>query len=138
MSLLLAKMQVNADVDYLDANAKVFTTLAIEEPEAHLHPAMQYKFLKFLNENKKEKKVRQIFVTTHSTHITSAVSLDEIICLHNEGGETNVGYPKKVFLNGDGTENIKSKKYVQRFLDATKSDMLFAQKVLFVEGGYTD
>jgi putative ATP-dependent endonuclease of OLD family len=134
MSLLLAKMQVNADVEYLDSNAKVFTTLAIEEPEAHLHPAMQYKFLKFLNANKKEKKVRQIFVTTHSTHITSAVSLDEIICLHNEGGETNVGYPKKVFLNGDGTENNKSKKYVQRFLDATKSDMLFAQKVLFVEG----
>jgi len=134
MSLLLAKMQVNADVDYLDANAKVFTTLAIEEPEAHLHPAMQYKFLKFLNKNMKEKKVRQIFVTTHSTHITSAVSMDEIICLHNEGGETNVGYPKKVFCNGDGTENFKSKKYVQRFLDATKSNMLFAQKVLFVEG----
>ncbi len=134
MSLLLAKMQVNADVDYLDANAKVFTTLAIEEPEAHLHPAMQYKFLKFLNENKKEKKVRQIFVTTHSTNITSAVSLDEIICLHNENGETNVGYPKNVFLNADGTQNEKSKKYVQRFLDATKSDMLFAQKVLFVEG----
>jgi len=128
MSLLLAKMQVNADVDYLDINAKVFTTLAIEEPEAHLHPAMQYKFLKFLNENKKEKKVRQIFVTTHSTHITSAVSLDEIICLHNEEGNTSIGYPKKVFPND------KSKKYVQRFLDATKSDMLFAQKVLFVEG----
>lgn len=134
MSLLLAKMQVNADVEYLDSNAKVFTTLAIEEPEAHLHPAMQYKFLKFLNANKKEKKVRQIFVTTHSTHITSAVSLDEIICLHNEGGETNVGYPKKVFFNEDKTENYKRKKYVQRFLDATKSDMLFAQKALFVEG----
>jgi len=134
MSLLLAKMQVNADIEYLDSNAKVFTTLAIEEPEAHLHPAMQYKFLKFLSANKKEKKVRQIFVTTHSTHITSAVSLDEIICLHNENGETHVGYPKKVFFNADGTENIKSKKYVQRFLDATKSDMLFAQKVLFVEG----
>jgi len=128
MSLLLAKMQVNADVDYLDINAKVFTTLAIEEPEAHLHPAMQYKFLKFLNENKKEKKVRQIFVTTHSTHITSAVSLDEIICLHNEEGNTSIGYPTKVFPDD------KSKKYVQRFLDATKSDMLFAQKVLFVEG----
>ncbi|MBL4559390.1 MAG: AAA family ATPase [Labilibaculum sp.] len=128
MSLLLAKMQVNADVDYLDNNAKVFTTLAIEEPEAHLHPAMQYKFLKFLNENKKEKKVRQIFVTTHSTHITSAVSLDEIICLYNEDGETLIGYPNKVFPAD------KNKKYVQRFLDATKSDMLFAQKILFVEG----
>lgn len=128
MSLLLAKMQVNADVDYLDNNAKVFTTLAIEEPEAHLHPAMQYKFLKFLNENKKQKKVRQIFVTTHSTHITSAVSLDEIICLHNENGETSIGYPNKVFPED------KNKKYVQRFLDATKSDMLFAPKVIFVEG----
>lgn len=135
MSLLLAKMQVNADVNYLDTNAKVFTTLAIEEPEAHLHPAMQYKFLKFLNENKEEKKVRQIFVTTHSTHITSAVLLDEIICLHNENGETNVGYPSKVFEDETtGIINEKSKKYVQRFLDATKSDMLFAQKVLFVEG----
>ena len=134
MSLLLAKMQVNADINYLDTNAKVFTTLAIEEPEAHLHPAMQYKFLKFLNENKEEKKVRQIFVTTHSTHITSAVSLDEIICLHNGNGETTVGYPSKVFEDEEsGLINDKSKKYVQRFLDSTKSDMLFAQKVLFVE-----
>jgi len=128
MSLLLAKMQVSANVDYLDVNAKVFTTLVIEEPEAHLHPAMQYKFLKFLNEHKKEKKVRQIFVTTHSTHIASAVSLDEMICLHNQQSVTTIGYPGKVF------PDEKSKKYVQRFLDATKSDMLFAQKVLFVEG----
>ncbi len=128
MSLLLAKMQINADVDYLDSNAKIFTTLAIEEPEAHLHPAMQYKFLKFLNENKKDKKVRQIFITTHSTHITSAVSLDEIICLHNENSQTTIGYPSKVF------PTLQSQKYVQRFLDATKSDMLFAQKILLVEG----
>ena len=128
MSLLLAKMQVNSDGNYMGSNSKVFATLAIEEPEAHLHPAMQYKFLKFLKENKTKKKVRQIFVTTHSTHITSAVSLDEIICLHNENGDTTVGYPGKVF------PNEKSKKYVQRFLDATKSDMLFAQKVILVEG----
>ncbi|URN93105.1 MAG: AAA family ATPase [Candidatus Pristimantibacillus lignocellulolyticus] len=129
MSLLLAKMQVNADGKYLGSNAKVFPILAIEEPEAHLHPSMQHQLLKFLKKNKTEKKVRQIFVTTHSTHITSSVSLDEMICLHNEAGETSVGYPGKVFPS-DG----KSKKYVQRFLDATKSDMLFAQKVILVEG----
>ena len=33
-----------------------------------------------------------------------------------------------------GENNIKSKKYVQRFLDATKSNMLFAEKIIFVEG----
>jgi putative ATP-dependent endonuclease of the OLD family len=132
MSLLLAKMQVNADGNYLGGNAKVFPVLAIEEPEAHLHPAMQYKFLKFLKENKQEGKVRQIFVTTHSTQITSAVLLDEIICLHNESGVIKVGYPGKTFPNTD--EGKKAKAYVQRFLDATRSDMLFAQRVIFVEG----
>lgn len=133
MSLLLAKMQVNSDGNYLGSNAKVFPILAIEEPEAHLHPAMQYKFLKFLKKNRDEKKkVRQVFVTTHSTQITSAVSLDEIICLHSENDILSVGYPGKVF--SDTNVDKKSKAYVQRFLDATKSDMLFAQKVILVEG----
>lgn len=131
MSLLLAKMQADTSKDYMSSNAKVFSILSIEEPEAHLHPAMQYKFLKFLDENKKQNKVRQIFITTHSTHITSTVKLDDIICLHNEKGKTLVGYPGKVFPITDAKN---SKKYVQRFLDATKSDMLFAQKVILVEG----
>lgn len=134
VSLRLARMQVISDGDYLDMNAKVFPILAIEEPEAHLHPSMQYKFLKFLRENKDaKKKVRQVFVTSHSTQITSAVSLDEIICLYNkEDNELVVGYPGRAFSSDDAGN--KSKAYVQRFLDATKSDMLFAQKVILVEG----
>ncbi|MEX2411506.1 MAG: AAA family ATPase, partial [Candidatus Paceibacterota bacterium] len=114
---------------YMGSNAIVFPILAIEEPEAHLHPSMQYKFLKFLKKNRKERKVRQIFVTTHSTHIASAVTLDEIICLQNNDGVTFAGYPGKSF-----EEDSSSKKYVQRFLDATKSDMLFANKIILVEG----
>lgn len=132
MSLLLAKMQANSDGNYLSSNAKVFPILAIEEPDAHLHPAMQYKFLKFLRENKGKKKVRQVFVTTHSTQITAALPLDEIICLHNENNELKIGYPGKVFPDDD--KGTKAKAYVQRFLDATRSDMLFAQKVILVEG----
>jgi putative ATP-dependent endonuclease of OLD family len=133
MSLLLAKMQVNSDGSYLGSNAKVFPVLAIEEPEAHLHPAMQYKFLKFLRDNRDvKKKVKQVFVTTHSTQITSAVSLDEIICLDYDGKNLTVGYPGKVFSEDE--QGRKAKAYVQRFLDATKSDMLFAKSVLFVEG----
>ncbi|WP_083932176.1 AAA family ATPase [Cohnella laeviribosi] len=85
-------MQRDASGDYLGSNAKVFPVLSIEEPEAHLHPAMQYKFLKFLKENSKEK-VRQIFITTHSPNITAAVGLDQIICLHRkEDNSLNVAY----------------------------------------------
>ncbi|WP_223701855.1 ATP-dependent nuclease [Sutcliffiella deserti] len=129
MSLLLAKMQVNASETYLGNNAKVFPMLVIEEPEAHLHPSMQRQLLKFLKKNLKDTKVRQIFVTTHSTHITGALNLDELICLYKAGSDTHVSYPGKVF----GT-NEESKKYVQRFLDATKSNMLFAEKLILVEG----
>ncbi len=134
MSLLLSKMQADADGGYMGDNAKVFPILAIEEPEAHLHPAMQYKFLQFLDKNlKKDHKVRQIFLTTHSSQITSAVKLDDIICLHkNNNCSTLISYPGKVF--SDSTDDKKSKNYVQRFLDVTKSDMLFAHKIILVEG----
>lgn len=130
IALILSKMQVECS-SYMGENAKIFPILAIEEPEAHLHPSMQYKFLKFLQDNiDKEKRVRQIFITTHSTHITSAIDLENLICLYEDtAGQINVGYPGKAL--GDNTE---SKHYVQRFLDATKSNMLFADRIIFVEG----
>ncbi len=133
ISILLAKMQANADEEYFGGNSKVFPMLVIEEPEAHLHPSMQDKFLKFLKENIRDDRVRQVFITSHSTHVTSAVELDEIICLHHDSHRnTRTGYLGKVFGNND--KDRKSKKYVKRFLDATKSNMLFAEKIILVEG----
>ena len=127
ISLLLAKMQVNSDGNYLGSNAKVFPVLAIEEPEAHLHPTMQNQFIRFLQQNINKRKVKQVFITSHSTHITANIKLDDIICLYQEQGLTKIAYPGKVFTTTDDEENSipqeNSKKYVQRFLDATKSNM---------------
>ena len=131
ISLLLARMQKNASGDYLGTNSKVFSMLAIEEPEAHLHPNMQYKFLKFLNENK-ENEVRQIFITSHSPNITAAVNLDDIIVLYKDNNEVRVAYPGRVFTNTK--EDIVSKSYVQRFIDVTKADIFFAKNLILVEG----
>ncbi len=138
MSLLLAKMQIDADGTYLGSNAKVFPILAIEEPEAHLHPTMQFQFVKFLKDNLRDKKVRQVFITSHSTHITSSARLDDLICLYKLNNKVKTSYPSKVFIEATpdqpGQQKIKSKKYVQRFLDATKSNMLFAERIILVEG----
>lgn len=134
MSLLLAKMQADGSVTYMKRNAKVLSFLAVEECEAHLHPAMQYKFLKFLQGNKSNGHVRQIFMTSHSTQIASAVKLDDLICLTSpELGQINVGYPRVIYQE-DNINDMVSKQYVQRFLDATKADMFFANRLIFVEG----
>lgn len=133
MSLLLSKMQVDSDGRYLGSNAKIFPILLVEEPEAHLHPSMQNKLFKFFNEEQvREHKVRQLIATTHSTHIASAISLDHMIVLHEEQNSTSIGYPGEVF--GTETKGKTSKQYVERFLDATKADMLFAQRLILVEG----
>ena len=133
IALVLSKMQMKCSASMGD-NAKIFPILAIEEPEAHLHPSMQYKFLQFLNKNlSTQKQARQIFVTSHSTNITSAVNLSSIICLYEDiNGQQMVGYPGKAF--SDEREDRESKNYVERFLDVTKSNMLFADRVIFVEG----
>ena len=134
IALILAKLQMLMS-DKLGENAMVFPILLIEEPEAHLHPALQYSFLRYLKEEVKNQKIsRQIFITTHSTHITSAVGLDPIIRLSEpaEGASPLIAYPARVFANSK--EDKTSKKYVERFLDATKSTMLFSKTVLLVEG----
>ncbi|MBD5341634.1 MAG: AAA family ATPase [Bacteroides sp.] len=132
ISLLLAKIQADTDIKRMGENAVIYPILIIEEPEAHLHPSMQYKFLSFLK-NHQTNKVRQIFVSTHSPQIAAAVSLKEIICVERDKMEKiHIAYPFRTFPDTD--EGRKSYKYVQRFLDATRCDMLFADKVIFVEG----
>ena len=129
IALLLSKMQVESDGHYMGSNAKVFPILVIEEPEAHLHPTMQSDFVHFIHRNLENNKVKQVFVTTHSTHISSELNLDQIIVFYKEKNESKVSYPGKAL-----EQEPESKKYIQRFLDATKSNMLFAEKIIFVEG----
>ena len=133
MSLLLAKMQAEANSSFMKRNTKLLSFLAVEECEAHLHPAMQYKFLQFLQDNKQNQHIRQAFITTHSTQIASAVRIDDLICLTTPTiGQLSVGYPREAFT--DSAEDQNSKQFVQRFLDATRADLFFASKLIFVEG----
>ena len=133
ISLLLSKMQKDASGEYMGSNAKEFSILAIEEPEAHLHPNMQYKFLNFLKKNMEEK-VNQVFITTHSPNITASLELEEIIVINkNKNEEVEIAYPGLIFHNEKNKEDA-SKKFIERFLDVTKADIFFADKIILVEG----
>jgi len=133
ISLLLASMDFDSDFNRHGQNTLVFPMLVLEEPEAHLHPALQYKLLRFIRERRVSRS-RQVFLTTHSTHVTVAAGLDSIVCMSapTKKEDPRVSYPGKVFA--DTQQGQTSKKYVERFLDATKSAMLFAKAIILVEG----
>lgn len=126
-----------------------FNLLMIEEPEAHLHPNMQYKLIKYIEHYRRESKnFNQVFITTHSSNISSAAQLDDVIMVYYD---ISLDIPNVICINArnnfdseyiknnyaitiEQNELNKYKCYLQKFLDVTKSDMLFADKVILVEG----
>lgn len=109
-----------------------FRILCLEEPEAHLHPAMQYKLFKYIRKIDDENKLnQQIFVTTHSSNITSVAGIENMYMLdYNRDSNQAVNISLLEQLNN----KEDSKKHIMKFLDVTKSDILFAKKIVLVEG----
>ncbi len=103
-------------------------TLIIEEPEAHLHPQHQIKFLKFIKDllGAAEKKSFQVFISTHSPNLSSQIPLENIfICTKNQAFSLRKG---ETALEKEDYE------FLYKFLDVTKADLFFARGLIFVEG----
>ncbi len=98
----------------------------IEEPEAHLHPQLQIRLLKHLQEVALNKNI-QVVITTHSTVISSAVSINNII--HINGGAEPLAVPARFCGLAE-----PSRRFIDRWLDVTKSNLLFSKGVILVEG----
>lgn len=117
-----------------------FKILCLEEPEAHLHPAMQYKLFKYLkNLDKKNELNQQIFVTTHSSNISAVAGIDNMFMLayerNDKCSDCRQQSLQEQFTDSDGkTAKEDAKLHLTKFLDVTRSDMLFADKVILVEG----
>lgn len=120
---------------------KDFRILCLEEPEAHLHPAMQYKLFKYLKKLDEDNDLnQQIFVTTHSSNISAVAGIDNMFMLayerDRESPDCRQQSLAEQFKDNDDQTTVKAeaKAHLTKFLDVTRSDMLFADKIILVEG----
>lgn len=96
--------------------------LVIEEPEAHIHNHIQKTLFDKLDYGD-----TQIIYSTHSTQISEVSNVEKINILAKKLNYAEV-YKPSVGLK---PENINQ---VQRYLDAVRTNLLFAKGVILVEG----
>lgn len=96
--------------------------LLIEEPEAHIHTHIQKTLFDRLNYPD-----TQVIYSTHSTHISEVSNVENINILGRSGSRCEVFQPAA----GLDPTDIRS---IQRYLDAVRSNLLFAKSVVLVEG----
>ncbi|MCM2534834.1 AAA family ATPase [Neobacillus pocheonensis] len=97
----------------------------IEEVEAHIHPQAQLRVIKHFEKNANKTGMQYIF-TSHSPVLAASIHLESIIFIYNKQA-----YPMK---KGQTKLEAEDYEFLERFLDATKANMFFAQGVIFVEG----
>jgi putative ATP-dependent endonuclease of OLD family len=102
--------------------------LLVEEPEAHLHPQLQDLLMQFLEIEAGAR--TQVIVSTHSPNFASSARVERVTVMARAD---SASLPEARLPRDFGLED-KQLRFLRRFLDVTKSALLFARGVILVEG----
>jgi putative ATP-dependent endonuclease of OLD family len=121
-------LTLKAFINLLDKNAEneqtpFFPILAIEEPEAHLHPNAQKKLYKQISGVKGQK-----IISTHSPYIAASAELSQIRNFYKD--EVSV-YCGAIQIKKLSSEDIRK---IKRQVIHTRGEIFFSKAIIFFEG----
>ena len=122
-SLLTLKSYILLLSNNAEAESNIFfPIIAIEEPEAHLHPNAQKKLYSQINAIKGQK-----IISTHSPYIAATAELNEIRNFY----KNDIVTCGKIMMDKLKSEDIRK---IRRQVINTKGEIFFSKAIIFFEG----
>jgi putative ATP-dependent endonuclease of OLD family len=134
-------------VELAKAKEADLTIFLVEEPEAHLHPQLQVLVLEFLLAQARQSASNvieagrpegriQIVVTTHSPNLTAWVSPLHLVVMRSRRRDENGVAATESVSVPIAKLGLKPKTLdkISRYLDVTRSALLFGNSAILVEG----
>lgn len=103
----------------------------IEEPESHMHPQMQQKFIEYIDNFCKNNfgKDIQIIITTHSSHIVNSTEFEKIRYVTKSNDSVLIKN-----LTDYCHQKDNNKVFLEKYLTLNRCDLFFADKAILIEG----
>jgi putative ATP-dependent endonuclease of OLD family len=111
-------------MDEYNYRHQAFTILAVEEPEAHLHPTLQRLIYREVLHDSKT----SVIFTSHSTYIASVAPLNSIVHVRR------IDDSSKIYSTVNLAIDDKERKDIERYIDAKRGEIYFGKGIILVEG----